>query len=403
MGASYQPPAPPASRTDALLAAFWAALTLAAVGFVLTFGRDFPWADEWEFVPALFNREPVGPWLWAQHNEHRLPLPRAIYWFLFQLTGDFRAGMLLQVALLSAASLRLVRVARRERGRAAWADALFPALLLNWGHAENLLMGYQLCFALVAVLAVELFLAARGGHFKRVLPLTFLLALCGGAGLVFVPVVAAWRVAVGPARERWLWLLPAAYLGVYFVGYERPPHHPPPADPLLAAVVAGQVLAMSVGYAAAAVWPAVALALVALGVATLRHARTTGERVVVAAGGAVAVAVGVGRSGFGDFEMGLWSRYGLLTAPLVVMAYFVLADRPRVRQLLAAAVLGLLPFNAAVGVDWGAALDRSLAPVEAAARAGVPAADIVRDHLTGTGQEERAVRGLPLLRPTRGR
>ena len=187
------------------------------------------------------------------------------------------------------------------------------------------------------------------------------------------------------------------------VGYERPPHHPPPADPLLAAVVAGQVLAMSVGYAAAAVWPAVALALVALGVATLRHARTTGERVVVAAGGAVAVAVGVGRSGFGDFEMGLWSRYGLLTAPLVVMAYLAFADRPRVRQLLAAAVLALLPFNAAVGVDWGAALDRSLAPVEAAARAGVPAADIVRDHLTGTGQEERAVRGLPLLRPTRGR
>ena len=397
MGASYQPPPPPASRTDARLAAFWALLTVAALGFVAALGRDFPWADEWEFVPALVNDEPLGPWLWTQHNEHRLPLPRAVYWLLFQVTHDFRAGMVLQVALLSAAAWRLMRVARRERGHAAWADALFPALLLNWGHAENFLMGYQLCFALVTALTVELFLAARSQRHWRVLPLTLLLELCGGAGLVFVPIVMAWRLAVGSWRKRVLWLLPAAYLGVYFVGYARPPHHPPPSDPLLAAVVAAQVLAMSVGYAAAAVWPAVAFALLVLGVATLRHAPTTGERVVIVAAGAVACAVGVGRSGFGNYEMGLWSRYGLLTAPLVAMAYLTFTDRPRVQKLLAGAVLALLPVNAAVGVGWGVTLDRSLAPVVAAHRAGDAPEAIVRDWLTGSGQEERALRGLPML------
>ena len=210
---------------------------------------------------------------------------------------------------------------------------MFPALLLHWGHAENFLMGYQLCFALVTLLTVELFLAARTGQAWCVLPLTLLLELCGGAGLVFVPVVGAWRLAVGSNRERLLWLLPAAYLAVYFVGYERPPHHPPPSDPLLAAVVTAQVLAMSVGYAAQPVWPVVAVTLIALGVATLRHARTLGERDRRSSPAARWHApIGVGRSGFGDYEMGLWSRYGLLTAPLVVMAYLVFADRPRAQQ-----------------------------------------------------------------------
>ena len=48
------------------------------------------------------GREPVLPWLWAQHNEHRLPLPRAVFLTMFRVTHDFRTGMNLQVAMLSA-------------------------------------------------------------------------------------------------------------------------------------------------------------------------------------------------------------------------------------------------------------------------------------------------------------
>ena len=376
---------------------FWVWLTLAALGFVATFGHDFPWADEWEFVPALYDREPVGPWLWRQHNEHRLPLPRLVYWSLFHLTHDFRAGMVLQVLLLSGLSRRLMLLARRERGQASWADVLFPTLLLHWGHAENFLMGYQLCFVLVTVLSVELFVAARSGRVNRVLPLTLLLELCGGSGLVFVPVMAAWRLAVGPWHERVLWLLPLAYLAVYFVDYHRPPLHPPPSDAVLAAVVALEVLAMAPGYAARSVWPVVAAALLGLGVATLRHGQGLGERAVIVASGGLAAAIGVGRSGFGDFEMGLWSRYGLLTAPLIVMAFLTFIDRPRVQKLLAVAMLAFLPFNMAVGWQWGRHLDAALTPIEAAARRGDPPEAIVGQYLDGSGQEARALVGLPLL------
>lgn len=182
-----------------MLLAAWAALTLAALAFVLTFGSNCPNADEWEFVPALTGHEPLGPWLWAQHNEHRLPLPRLIYYGLFQLTHDFRAGAILQVALLSLTSLGLMRLAARLRGSPQWTDLVFPVSLVHVGHWENLLIGYNLCFALILVLETGLGLTAlfarpetlfRSGCVAGVLMV--LLCLCGGGGVVAAIPVAVW-------------------------------------------------------------------------------------------------------------------------------------------------------------------------------------------------------------------
>ncbi|HJZ54582.1 MAG TPA: hypothetical protein VKE74_06465, partial [Gemmataceae bacterium] len=61
MSQHYNQPAPATSHattrgealTRWLLLVVWAALTAAALGFVLTFGTNVPYADEWEFVPAL--------------------------------------------------------------------------------------------------------------------------------------------------------------------------------------------------------------------------------------------------------------------------------------------------------------------------------------------------------------
>src|SRR5262245_50203069 len=134
---NYGRPAGPTRTVGAGLTAVWAAATLLAVGFALRFGHDAPWADEWEFVPALVGDEPGVPWLWTQHNEHRLPLPRLLYLGLFHLTLDFRTGMLLQVAVLSGLAWGVMRLTETIRSRPAWADAFFPLILLHPGHAEN--------------------------------------------------------------------------------------------------------------------------------------------------------------------------------------------------------------------------------------------------------------------------
>src|SRR5688572_19608074 len=119
MTQTYTPMPPATSATSGSLGraplAVWALTTILALTFVLFIGTNAPYADEWEFVPALVGEEPALPWLWQQHNEHRLPLTRAIVLALFKLTHDFRAGMFLQIALLSALALCLIRLATRLR------------------------------------------------------------------------------------------------------------------------------------------------------------------------------------------------------------------------------------------------------------------------------------------------
>src|SRR5262249_35508503 len=175
----------------------WAVLSLAAVGFVLACGWNAPAIDEWEFVAVLLGHEPARPWLWAQHNEHRLPLSKLVFLTQFRLTHDFRSGMLLQVVLLSALSLGLMRLTSRLRGRPDWADAFFPISLLNLGHWENFLLGYQICFTLFTILVTGLILVAlrsrpetafRSGVMAS--GLLILIALTGGFGLPMVLPVA---------------------------------------------------------------------------------------------------------------------------------------------------------------------------------------------------------------------
>jgi hypothetical protein len=377
------------------LQAILAFMALQAFGFVALYGHNFPWADEWEFIPALTRHEPVLPWLWTQHNEHRLPLPRLIYWCLYQTTGDFRSGMVLQVALLTLLAGRLMHVAARWRGRRSWADAFFPVLLLHPGHAENFLMGYQLCFVLVTVLSCELFLQIDKP--LRALGLTAMLVLCGGAGLVYVPFVVLWNLfRPGIGVRSFLGLILFAYILLYFQDYTRPAHHPPPSKPLRAMLITGQVLAMSVGYAAANVWPVVALGVLALGIVTIVQTvkeRAWGRLIVILAGGSTAIAIGIGRSGFDSDTMGLWSRYGLLSAPLLVFAFLTLQ---RLQTVLAIIVIGFLPFNLATGIGWGQSLDEHLSAFERDSHRDP--AEVVPKYLAGSGQEERAMVGLPMLK-----
>ncbi|MBN9120574.1 MAG: hypothetical protein J0I06_15715 [Planctomycetes bacterium] len=458
MTQTYTPTHPATSATSRSLGrvpvVVWAVATLLALAFVTVIGTNAPYADEWEFVPALLGDEPALPWLWQQHNEHRLPLPRLVVLALFRLTHDFRAGMVLQVAMLSALALYLIRLAARLRGRGDWSDCFFPISLLHTGHWENFVMGYQVCFALFAVLTTALAVVAlrttrenafRSGTIAGAL--LVLIALTGGSGLVVVPVVALWVafLAVNVWRDGskgralillFLTALPAVYIGVYFVDYHKPAHHPAPSsDPLAVGRVAGEVLAMALGVGVSPVWWAVFAAMLALGTATLvrllRLWREPSERpavaglIAVAAGvTGVAMAIGVGRGGWGG-GMGLWSRYSLLVWPLLAMTYLVwvklgagwnpqtavprtgLPSRSSSRWVpigLCVAAALAFPANTGFGMVNGALIKGKYSDIEADAGAGLSAEEIVKRRFPDShqvGQEERAVRAIPLLRDNR--
>jgi hypothetical protein len=407
-------------------------MTLAALGFVVIFGANAPYADEWEFVPALLGKEPLSTWLWSQHNEHRLPLSRAIYYALFQITHDFRAGMFLQVALLSTLALWLMRLAARFRGRPDWVDAFFPVSLLHVGHWENFIMGYQLCFVLFCCLVTCLGVVAirtqretafRSGVFAAVLLIS--IVLTGGFGLAVVPPVIAWLIYLAILLWRrgdrlralvilLLALLPLVYIPLYFNGYERPQHHKPPSNhPIEIGIVASEVLSMALGYGVIGVWWLVALAEIFVGLATVElliakcknpeNRPASAGLIAVAAGVCgLAIAIGIGRGSMGP-DMGLWPRYSLLVWPLLGIAYLVWVKAGRKWIPIVFCVASALAFipNMGTGMFEGLRNFTHYQQIEDDAKAGLTAEEIVSRRFPksrNSAQQDRAIQSIPLLR-----
>jgi hypothetical protein len=448
MSETYAPPPPPTSAAPGAtsgvlpraLLALWALLTLMALAFVAGVGTNAPYADEWDFVPGLLNGEPLGPWLWERHNEHRLPLPRLVWYALFQVTHDFRTGMFVQVAILSALALALMRFAALLRGAPHVADAFFPISLLHIGHWENWVMGYQLCFALFAALgagliAVALRIApANRFRFGAVAAaLLLLLALTHGAGIAVVPPVALWLAWL--ARAEWragakgraLVLLggaalPVAYLAVCLATYAHPPLHPPRStDPGAVARVTAEVLAMPFGIGLCELWWLVALAVLVLGGATVAllwqarnepDARASVFGLLALAAGffGLALAIGIGRGAWGAGG-GVWSRYSILVWPLLAAAFlaWARAGRKWVPLLLCAGAALAFPGNVGTGIVNGARVQTEYFAIGADLAAGLTpeqltdARDPRRPFPVGAqqGREAAAVRAIPLLKAAR--
>ena len=399
----------------------WAILTAAQLSYVLAYGHNQPWADEWEFVPVLTGHEQSVPFLMQPHNEHRLPLPRLVYLGLWANAHDFRAGMVLQVLLLSVMAYRGMRLAAHLRGAPHWADAFFPLSLLHVGHCENLLMGYQLCFVLASALVygvLEQALRLTPENAPRTAMLAafgaLYLSLCGGFGIVPAAPIVVWigvlvvihrkRNPLENAAATMALFATFAYCAYYLVTYERPEAHPAVEwrNWFASLQVVGQFLAISFGIGVGAVWFAVLPLLgVALGIAiraTLHSTPRIGSLGIASVAVGVlllSLAIGAGRSGFGS-EMGLWPRYSVLAWPLIAAVFFAAANhRWLPRALALGALLAFLP-NTLYGLEYARRHDTWLSDIARRLKAGDLEDSIVEASLQG-GQAERARRGIPML------
>lgn len=223
---------------SAAVAAIWAACSFIATALVVHSGRSLPYSDDWQLWPYVSGQRQISAgWLWEQHNEHRIPLVKAVHLVALRAFDfDYRAPIIINVAALSLIALALLLVARGLRGRTRLSDAAIPLLLLA-PHLPPLQWGFQLQFTATAFALGLILLSALD---DRVQPTTrslvlwsiavALLVTCGMNGVVVVPVLvfglvlSAWRARQAPPTFRVaavaVAVAGAAAVGGYFVGLQ---------------------------------------------------------------------------------------------------------------------------------------------------------------------------------------
>jgi hypothetical protein len=406
-----------------------AALLLAmALVSVALWGRNIGLAEDWGMVPAMTGNEPdLAAWAWSQNNEHRLPVQRLIHLGLLRLTGDFRAGMILNQLLLAGLGLALAWAMAQARGGSRWRDALFPVALLHLGHWENLVWGWQIQFVWSTMLAglVVVFVARKQPLSLRaglaVALLLALLPLSGANGIVVAAAMAPWLAAnaavhlgiyrIGPLRiaasrrpiDRATGsillagaVLPYVLIGVYFIGYESPPWSPPMATPreFVAAAQAYFAYALGPGARGASLLAAVAVVgfvglagLLALRAALTGQAderlRAAGLLLFLGVGVALGLAIALARGGLPGRMPDRYAIFAALPLLAAVFAWELYAPRRLGRAAVMALAVGLVllfPFNIRAGLEWRNYYVRGMSAVEADLAAGVSIPDLAARH-----------------------
>jgi hypothetical protein len=337
-------------------------MTAITLNFAGRYSTNMPFWDEFSLVEAVTRHQPVTlHWLWSQHNEHRIPLPRLVYLGLAVLSGsDFRAGMIFSIFLMSALAALLVLAAKRIRGNYSYTDAFFPAVLLGLGNFENQLWSFQIAFALSTFLIcglLALLVSRTSSPVRFDGTLSFwpvvgagvcitLLPLCGAQGTILAPPLALWLATAGVRAVRrqgftnWSALLAVAFsllacgvIACYFVtGYVSPAHHAAPpswyawlrTSLQFLMVGFGPAISESGRYGMAALGLMTALVIGGLSVAWKRRPE---EKQGIASLClfllgmlALAAAIGKGRAFSGD-TAGLASRYTWLSVPFIIGLY----------------------------------------------------------------------------------
>ncbi len=388
-------PLPPTAATTTwpargFVAGVWLVLTLGMLAYVFHYGSNVPFFDDWHLVPYISGDQPVTlEYLWSQHGDHRVPLPRLLLIGIGKLCGyDFRSGMVFDVLALSATSLVLIGVSRHLRGRLAFADAFFPLLLLNPGQWETYLWCWIASLTLPICLALlVLAIMARWGV-RPSMPvvlvaglLVLALPLTDPAGLAFVPAFILWLGIVGfvawrsPTAEagasRFLApsfaLAAASLIVVYYVGFKR--LQGGESNPGIPATLRTTIefFSMGIGHASVLIWPVSALLVLGLLVSAVYGLARTwfdqpGDRSRVVAlvcffAGAVclALALGWGRAHEGP-SAGFKSRYVVLALPVpcaVFVSWGCYRERWRdvVQGAMCVLLFVLLPLNIKTALD----------------------------------------------------
>lgn len=322
------------------------------IAYLCSFSVDLPWWDQWLLVPgfrAMASGKPerILAALWAQHNEHRIPLPRLIF-FLLAEASDWNVlvemWLSLIVSVLTFAGWWLIY--RKTVGTSWWGFVPIAWLVFSLGQWENILFGMQLSFYLQvfgSVFALY-FLSLKSWQSALAAILCALVAsLSLNSGLLIWPAGIVLLLASRASRTKlaaWS-LMGVATFAVYFTDYHIPSAHPPLISGLFSPITTARFFLMNVGAALGGGVKDLALAmgvclLIMLGLFLYSRVRREPRLRLVWSPSDVLAAtfvllslltsavITVARVGFGKLDWALSSRYTTMTALGIIGIYMLL-------------------------------------------------------------------------------
>ncbi len=230
------------------------ATIVVALYMVVMSYSSLPFWDGWIQVQVAANGEsPISPrWLWKQHNEHRLVLPKLFLAADLRLFGARQIFLLSSIFAIQLLHLGLLSWSMRVLG--GWRGALWRTgsglaafCLFCPSQWENIVWGFQVCFVLPQLLATVSFITlllywksqeSRPGQTK--LLVGTILAALGASyslanGSLLWPILFAAALYLRLKRSAVLSIGITGLLstGLYFYHYIRPPEHANPIASLL--------------------------------------------------------------------------------------------------------------------------------------------------------------------------
>ena len=180
-------------------------LYLGHFGVVMYYAVDLPFADDWDFLrPGALSWGLSPSWLFALHNEHRIPTAKFLVWALFRLNGwNLIVHQAINFLLYGLLLLTVVRICAGTIPEIpAWVFMAFALFLLSPIGVDNHIGGIQASnhFALLFFfLAIPLFFSER-----PTLPRSGAGALCAilsayslASGIVYIIVLVIFIVIFG--------------------------------------------------------------------------------------------------------------------------------------------------------------------------------------------------------------
>jgi hypothetical protein len=203
-----------------------------------------PYWDQWDEL-ILSPKQVFSPWLYSQHNEHRILFPRllfAIDTFAFAETNkfDFFCNLALPLALAGL----IVHVARRNVSggliETLWIAGILLTVLFSSMQYENFVWGFQVQFfgvQLAAVASIACLALGRGDWASLAAAIAFsaiaVYTLASGIIVPFLAIPVALWAGRSKAQIAVLGLAAVALLASYLHGYVPPSEHSNPLRTLL--------------------------------------------------------------------------------------------------------------------------------------------------------------------------